>query len=170
MKKFVNRNISNIYAVYVLLLTIIILASYASYAIFSIRKERKNSISITTGQMNYNLTSNDVIDSKMIIPGNSSKEIEIIITSLNPIESKYQLYYLENSNITIEYKIDNDDPFGSIGQNGTNKNVSIVISNKSNESQTIILGVQGGMIDKELILDSGKTAVNMTYAKTAKRL
>jgi len=84
--------------------------------------------------------------------------------------SYYQLFYLNNNDIKIEYKKDYDIPYGIIEKDGGQRKVFLIITNESNASQSVILGVQGGLISKEFTLENDRLAVNQVYELPVMRL
>ncbi len=164
MKKgILKMNIPKIYMLCVLLTTLIILGSYYSYAMFTVNNVKKNAVSIVTGKLSYTLSGEGLVNNQVILNANETKVIEVVIESINSIESMYQLYYENNDNIEIKYKEGTDLPRqerieSHLNENDTKKTV-LVIKNKSNSEQTVTMGVQGGLVGRTLKLDNGKTAI-----------
>lgn len=125
-----------------------------SYALFNEKKE-KNIINITTGNLSYFLDK-----TKIIAKANKTEFIDITIESLNSIESNYQLYYKNNNNVSIKYRIINDTPSGIIASKGNIKTVSLQVTNNTDNDQTITFGIQGGLIGEKLILEESNTIIS----------
>jgi len=144
-----------IYIGSLLILTAIISIASFSYAIWSNKSEQRGKLNIVAGNLNYELVSSDLTNNSITIPANTSKTIEIEITSLNNIESKYELYYQTDSSIIIGYSLDTiDNPTGIIGQRSSKK-VTVTIKNRSSSPATITFGCQGGFSSEELVLVQG---------------
>ena len=144
-----------IYIGLLLILTVIVSITYFSYAFFTHRDEQHGKLNIVTGMLDYKIESNDLVNNSITLEAKKSKQIEIEITSLNSISSKYELYYTTTaSNVVIGYSSDDDTPTGTIAAN-SKKTVKIVIKNKSDSSITINFGVDGGFINNELVLKTG---------------
>lgn len=159
MKKLFKRNMSKIYFAYLILLLVVVFAIYTSYAAFHFIKE-KNAINLITGDFDYLLS-----DDHFVIPARDSQIVTITISSKNTVDSIYQLYYVNNDNLDLYYVDNNDLPFGNMDASGR-KTISLVVVNKSSESQTVSLGVQGGLTGKTLTLENGRTAIYLKYVFT----
>ena len=98
--------------IYILAITLTILSAVffcVSYAFFTDTDEEHGKLNIVAGDLKYKFESDKLNDNKITIAGNSIQKITIKLTSLNDIDSKYQLYYQLNANnedITIETKED----------------------------------------------------------------
>ena len=144
-----------IYIGLLLILTVIVSITYFSYAFFTSKYEQRGKLNIVTGTLDYKIGSADLTNNSITLEANKSKQIEIEITSLNNIDSKYELYYQTTaSNIVVGYGSSNDTPTGTILANGK-KTVKVVIKNKSNSPATIVFGVEGGFINNSLVLSTG---------------
>ncbi len=150
--------------IYISLLFIVIVlisVTYFSYAFFTGLSEQRGKIHIVTGELTYKIESSDLVNNSISINANESKQIEIKITSLNNINSKYELYYItSNNDIEIGYGRNNDTPNGIINTNAT-KTIYIVIKNKSNNTANLTFGVQGGFVDNLLVLEKGNSIVDI---------
>lgn len=160
MKKIVNINISKIYMMLVVLITSIIVLSYSSYAIFSVRNEKHNAIHVTTGNLSYRLEGSQITQQQIEIEAAKSEFISVTITSLNTIDSYYQMYY-NNDSVYIYYQQKDDLPFGQIGtiNNNSQKTINLVIINNSSTKQKVTLGVKGGFIGHTLTLENGQNKI-----------
>ena len=155
-----------IYIGVLLIVTILISVTYFSYAFFTSTIEDHGKLNIVAGDLNYKIESNDLINNSINLEANEAKTIEINITSLNDINSKYELYYTStNDNISIGYKNTNDTPTGVINKEET-KMIIITIKNKSNESNTITFDVIGGFITNQLVLETGNSITDIIYTVT----
>ena len=144
-----------IYIGSLIILTVIVSITYFSYAFFTNRTEQRGKLNIVTGTLDYKIKSADLTNNSITLEANKSKQIEIEITSLNKISSKYELYYQTTaSNVVVGYGSNNDTPTGVISANGK-KTVKVVIKNKSNSQATITFGVEGGFINNALVLSTG---------------
>lgn len=146
-----------IYIGILLIVTVLISVTYFSYAFFTSRIEQHGKLNIVAGTLNYQIESNDLVNNSIVLESNESKTINIKITSLNDIKSKYELYYTTtNDNIRIGYSNDNDLPVDTIDKNAS-KDIVITIKNNSDSSTTVTFGVEGGFIDNNLVLSLGNS-------------
>ena len=128
---------------------------------FTKKDEYHGRLNIVAGQLKYKLESADLENNSITLEANTTKEIEVEITSLNNINSEYSLYY-DNSNVEIGYKEDSIDlPSGSINT-GNKKKVRLIIKNKTNSSQTVTFGVKGvfsGTLSAGVNTENGKARI-----------
>ncbi len=158
LNKISQLKVSKWYALIVAVICLLVLGVYYSYAMFTVEEVKSNAISIVTGELNYTLSG--ITNNRITVAGNSGVSTTITVNSLNSIESKYQLYYLSLNNITVGYVNDNDLPYGQIGTSGTTKTVRIIVTNTSSSSQTVTIGIAGGLVNNELTLEDGQIAIN----------
>ena len=73
------------------------------------------------------------------------------------------MYYKENQDIEISYIQSSDPPYqenvGIHPGNDYTKKTIIIIKNNSENSQKVEIGVQGGLVGKELVLEEGRTKI-----------
>ena len=110
--------------------------------------------------LKYKIESDKLDSGNIIVPANTTQELTIKLTSLNEIDSKYELYYQidsVNDSVNVGYSPDTENPvLGSISANDS-KNITIVIANKSSSSTKISFGVVGGLIKNDLVLSIGNS-------------
>lgn len=143
----------------VLIAVVIVSAMCSSFAFFSSVNEEHGRLNIVTGTLNYKLSANDLINNKVSLQPGEYKALDIKITSLNTIDSKYELYYTSTSNnVLVEYTSTIDIPSGTIDALGE-KIISIIIRNSSSKNETITFGVVGGFANKVLTINSEYNAI-----------
>ena len=148
------------------MITVIVSITYFSYAFFTRKDEYHGRLNIVAGTLNYKIESSDLINNSITLNAKESKTIEIEIKSLNNIQSKYELYYVTNSNVEVGYSVDSvDNPTGTINSNDS-KIVKVILSNKENTEVTVNFGVAGGFTDKLLTLETEKNSIT-EYSGTA---
>ena len=145
----------------ILIVTVILSVTYFSYAFFTSTSEQHGKLNVVVGTLDYKIESEELVDNSVTVSANTMKKLRIKITSLNSVNSKYELYY-EGSNVTVEYLEGADASIGTINANGS-KTVEIRIKNTSNTAETILFKVYGGFVDKDLVIDSGN---HITLAPT----
>lgn len=154
--------------IYIGLLLIVVVIAYItffSYAFFSQTIEQHGKLNMVVGTLNYKLTSSDLnSNNEITLEAKEKKLIEIDITSLNSIDSKYQLYYSSsNNNFDIGYSSTTiDQSSGTINANAT-KRVIVSIQNKNNSSITISFGVEGSLSANSVVLPEGLVALNTEF-------
>ena len=153
-----------IYIALLFIVIVLISVTYFSYAFFTGVSEQSGKLHIVVGTLNYDLTSSDLNSNKSItIAANESKKIEITISSLNDISSKYQLYYVSSSdNFDIGYSsTTTNQPSGTIAANGTKK-ITVSIKNNNNSAITIRFGIGASLPNNNVSLTEG-IAINTEY-------
>ena len=147
-----------IYIGILMIITVIVSITYFSYAFFTHKDEQHGKLNIVAGTLNYKIESDDLDNNNSIIlAAGETREIRIKITSLNPIYSKYKLYYETNNNfVEVKYSSNGDYPSDNIANNGT-KTLVLVITNLGEIQSVITFKIEGGFIGNELSLNQGKS-------------
>ena len=157
------KKTKKIYIVTVILLIISIGYFYASYAFFNNTKEEHGKLNIVAGDLKYKLESDSLDNGKIVIGASETKEFIVDLTSLNEIDSKYELYYrldTDNSDINVAYSSSTvDSVSGTIEAKGK-KTITVKIENNGNTSSTVYIGVVGGLVNKKLVLGFGNNRLN----------
>lgn len=149
-----------IYLGIVLITVVLTTVSYYSYAFFTSKSEQRGKLNIITGTLDYRIESTDLVDNYVEIEANSTKTINLKIISLNEIDSKYKLYYSSSSDAVKVVCSDDTTtlPEDTITTN-EEKNISVDLTNESDDIQRIEFGIQGGFVSNEIALDENKKAV-----------
>ena len=118
-------------------------------------------ISFVVGTLDYKIESDALTNNSITVPASGEYKFDITLTSLNSIDSKYELYYLidgakvTNNDIQIGYTSDSKDSVkGTITAN-SKKEITVRIKNNTSKSVNIYIGCEGGLINNELILTLG---------------
>ena len=155
MKK-IKRN----YVIIFILVLMAFVCFSASYAFLTNVNEQHGKLNIKVGDLKYKIESDKLDSGNITVPANTTQELTIKLTSLNEIDSKYELYYQidsANDSVNVGYSPDTENPvLGSISANDS-KNITIVIANKSSSSTKISFGVVGGLIKNDLVLSIGNS-------------
>ena len=149
--------------VIILMLVVLgIIAIGTSYSIFT-RTDELTSIDFIAGNLYYEINSSDLVDNKLTIGPNSEKDITLTITSLNNIDSKYEVYYLvdgEDKNVegvTISYISDSDNKTSGFINKNEVKDIDINIVNDTEKSHEIEFDCVGGLESNELVMNKGNS-------------
>ena len=160
-----NKN-KIIYFIFLIIIALFTSIAYYSYAFFTHQIEEHGKLNIVAGTLDYQIESSHLTDHQITLqPNDVYTELTLKLTSLNKIDSKYELYYSlsDNSNIQIGYAKDSKDlPQGMIEKFGT-KEVKILIINPSKKQVTITFGVHGGFsnLDFDDISKYGKAITKL---------
>ncbi|MEG1495059.1 MAG: hypothetical protein RR406_01970, partial [Bacilli bacterium] len=137
-----------------------------SYALWTINLEKANKLSIVAGTLNYNLTSGSFNNNNQVtVMANNILNFQVELTSRNNIDSKYTIYYEGSipSGAKVSYKSVNSLPSGEIGINGNKVIVDLVLENPTNIPFTIKIGVEGGLANKTLNLESSREPITNLF-------
>ena len=74
-----------------------------SYGLFK-KKDFLTDINFVTGTLEYKIENSNLVDNSINVNAGEEYKLVLTLTSLNPIDSKYELYYLINGE-----KVDNPD-------------------------------------------------------------
>ena len=150
-----------------ILSALILVISY-SYAFYTVSTEKKNALSLISGNLSYRLMENTQEITKVTLAAGETREIHLVVESLNNIESVYQLYTVSNSNqMKVTYVDQTGFPNGEIGATGSKKKITLIVENNSSMSDTIEIGAQGGLKEKQLVLKENRIGIKniFTYQK-----
>ena len=171
---YLNNNKLTFNKKYIVLLLIFLIGFLTlyintSYGLFK-KKDYLTDINFVTGTLDYKIESSNLTNNNITVDAGNEYKLNLTLTSLNPIDSKYELYYLidgkkvTNNDIEIGYTEDSIDSVKGIiaGNDGTinsnsSKNITVSIKNNSTKAVTITLGCEGGLINNELIMTKGNS-------------
>ena len=136
----------------VFMLTII---TSTSYAVFMISTEKYRASEMFIANLMYGINISDIdntstISGKQVIVAIGETEIiNVILTSLNPVDSNYKLQYKVISGIGNVYYSDRTNwmPYGVISKNNEGvyeKTIKVVIENTGTEELIVEIGASGG--------------------------
>ena len=159
------------------LFSIVVTLSYSAF-IFSTGKYRSTELLIS--KLNYGITITEdktnlssISGSKVTVPKGSITYYNIIISSINKIDSKYTLAYKTSSNAVVKYT--DRTPWNTSGyikgydENTYSKRIRVVIDNSSStSSSTVDFAVYGGYTFNtyaSIELNSGYVTVTGPYTE-----
>ena len=166
MKKLLfGVSINKIYIILVALVSLFIMGSYFSFAMFTVTKEKSNAISIVTGNLSYKIEVDGKETNTLTVPTNTTKTFIVTLSNPNNRKARFNFYYVGNIpnsvfmgyleetgyNMTpIETGVNLEKNLSS----GSSNTYKIKVSNWSNNSITITLGVEVGLDYNDLTLPS----------------
>lgn len=164
--KFLKKKLRISVVFLTLLFGLLILTISYSYAFYTIATEKKNVISLTAGQFSYQLSGANITNNQVTVAPGTTFELPLVITSKNPVESNYQLYYEGTlpSGLKVSYIKESGSPNGTIGNNPNQKQLTLVIENNTSSNQNITLGIQGGLVNQENILLDNRTKIDQVFS------
>ena len=161
-----QKNVRYQVIIVVLVFSVILLLVSYSYAFFTISKEKSNALSLVAGNLIYQLTASEMQDGKVTVEANQTLQFVVNLQSNNSISSNYKLYYDGSlpEGIEIKYLKGSGETTGSIDQAGSEKQVTIVIINHTDQAYTVTFGVQGGLLNQEVVLLANRVPITEEYA------
>lgn len=150
-----------IYIGMILILTVIVSITYFSYAFFTKKDEYHGKLNIVVGTLDYKIDSKFINSNNTVtLSANTVTDLDIKLTSLNDIDSKYELYYEADPSVTVSYYSNTSSypgcQTGDINENkctitaGGTKTINLFIKNTSRVKQTITFKVARGFSGKGL--------------------
>ena len=165
MKRLLSFSFSKIYIIVMILISLLVVGEYFSYAMFTVSKERSNAISIVTGNLIYDLTVEGEDKESLVIPANTTMEFTVTLSNPNNRIARFNFYYLGNlpDGVSAGYIVEENFniPPAEAGLNlekngtsGSSNTYKIKVTNASDSSVTINLGVSVGLDYNDLSLPS----------------
>lgn len=159
-----------IYILSIVLIIFVVSIMYFSYAIFTETKEYSGKLNVVAGTLDYKIESDDLSENKITLDAKETKKITVKISSLNSIDSKYNLYYTTTGNIEIGYVTDKDGVVETIESDGI-KTVELVLRNNSSTKSTATLKIVGGFSSNEIsVEDEDMLEIVPAYSSTTKAI
>ena len=166
-----------VFLIILVLFSIVVTLSYSAF-IFSTGKYRSTELLIS--KLNYGITITEdktnlssISGSKVTVPKGSITYYNIVISSINKIDSKYTLAYKTSSNAVVKYT--DRTPWNTSGyikgydENTYSKRIRVVIDNSSSTtSSTVDFAVYGGYTFNtyaSIELNSGYVTVTGPYTE-----
>ncbi len=144
---------------------ILLLVLNPAFGIFS-NREAKAIANIKVAGMEYSIKVNGVLGTKITAGGNNTTKANLIVTSLNSRDSKYELIYKVCTNssctnfiekpadLTIEYSSKTIDTITGVINQAETKQIRIVITNNSSNTYYIKIDINAGFIHNTLALQN----------------
>jgi len=134
-----------------------------SYAWFKKQIETGTKVTLSVGNLTYQILQEDVENNRIIIPANDDIKITIKVKSNQEIVTNYGVFYNFETELTDEEKqkvkvynyIESvKKAEDSILENGENT-IELIITNTLHQEITITLGITGGLINNSLEITGG---------------
>ena len=139
------------YITAVVLLVVFAVALNYAFAAFT-NRETKVAANITVAGLEYEMKIDDEVTTTVTVPANQTIVKNIEITSLNDIDSRYELIYIDIPGIIVEHSTNTPNPVtGTISSNGT-ITIRIGITNTTDSNIDIELNINAGYIHNTLDL------------------
>ena len=133
------------------LLVVFAVALNYAFAAFS-NRETKVVANITVAGMEYNMMVDGVVTNTITAPANETIVRNIQITSLNDIDSTYELIYINTPGVIVEFTSDTVYPVTGNISSGSIITIRIAIINTTSNDINVVLDMNAGFIHNTLEL------------------
>ena len=174
------RRLKTKYGVFLSILVLFSVVVTFSYSAFIFSTDKYRSTELLISKLNYGITITEdktnlssISGSKVTVPKGSITYYNIVISSINKIDSKYTLAYKTSSNAVVKYT--DRTPWNTSGyikgydENTYSKRIRVVIDNSSStSSSTVDFAVYGGYTFNtyaSIELNSGYVTVTGPYTE-----
>ena len=174
------KRIKTKYGVFLSILVLFSVVVTLSYSAFIFSTDKYRSTELLISKLNYGITITEdktnlssISGSKVTVPKGSITYYNIVISSINKIDSKYTLAYKTSSNAVVKYT--DRTPWNTSGyikgydENTYSKRIRVVIDNSSSTtSSTVDFAVYGGYTFNtyaSIELNSGYVTVTGPYTE-----
>ena len=174
------RRLKTKYGVFLSILVLFSVVVTLSYSAFIFSTDKYRSTELLISKLNYGITITEdktnlssISGSKVTVPKGSITYYNIVISSINKIDSKYTLAYKTSSNAVVKYT--DRTPWNTSGyikgydENTYSKRIRVVIDNSSSTtSSTVDFAVYGGYTFNtyaSIELNSGYVTVTGPYTE-----
>ena len=174
------RRLKTKYGVFLSILVLFSVVVTFSYSAFIFSTDKYRSTELLISKLNYGITITEdktnlssISGSKVTVPKGSITYYNIVISSINKIDSKYTLAYKTSSNAVVKYT--DRTPWNTSGyikgydENTYSKRIRVVIDNSSStSSSTVDFAVYGGYTFNtyaSIELSSGYVTVTGPYTE-----
>ena len=124
-----------------------------TYSAFTVSKYL-SAATITIAKLNYTLasTTSGYNNGSISVPAGGTTYVDLTLTSLNSIKTKYALNYSSaSSNVTVKYSQNiKNNMSGTISTNGSAITMRVVITNSGSTDATVNLSIAGGYMQNDL--------------------
>jgi len=165
ISKYCKENKRKVIMTVVLIMAVFVVLLNTSFGYFNKRIEGTK-LTFNVGTLNYELDCINLAGCEITIPSNQSKTFNVNLTSLNKIDTKYELFYEIISPTNTKNVIDgghllteNSSDIGIITKNST-KNIALVANNTGSDEVTIKLGVVPSLKSDNATLEENQISMN----------
>ena len=176
------KRIKTKYGVFLSILVMFSIVVTLSYSAFIFSTDKYRSTELLISKLNYGITITEdktnlssISGTKVTVPKGSITYYNIVISSINKIDSKYTLAYKTSSSAVVKYT--DRTPWNTRGyikgydENTYSKRIRVVIDNSSSTSSSIVdFAVYGGYTFNtyaSIELNSGYVSVSGPYTEVA---
>ena len=131
----------------VVLLVVMCYGLKTTFAHF-IATEQGTATNIKVAKLTYKLESEALENNALTLKPNEVKKINVFLTNEYDIATIYRLNYI--GNVTVEKSSTSVDEVKDLIDTKTSKSIDLVITNNTNEEQTVIFEADGGYVGNEL--------------------
>jgi len=149
--------------VYFSVVAILVVMCYGLKTTFAyfIANEQGTATNIKVAKLTYKLESEALVDNALTLKPNEVKKINIILTNDYDMATIYRLNYV--GNVIVEKSSVSQDEVKNLIDAKESKSIDLVITNNTEEEQTVIFTADGGYVGNELEDGNITTIYDETY-------
>ena len=144
----------NLYLSVLLMFTVVMGLASISFSYY-VDESTNNTKLVELNVIDNRITSDELIDGKIVLGPQETKEIEVYVMSNNDFDTEYELYYLVDSEY-VEV-VTSDNAKGTLGSKDVHR-INLVIENYEEKEVEVLIGVDSTYVGSKINL-SGKKIV-----------
>ena len=144
----------NLYLSVLLMFTVVMGLASISFSYY-VDESTNNTKLVELNVIDNRITSDELIDGKIVLGPQETKEIEVYVMSNNDFNTEYELYYLVDSEY-VEV-VTSDNAKGTLGSKDVHM-INLVIENYEEKEVEVLIGVDSTYVGSKINL-SGKKIV-----------
>lgn len=144
----------NLYLSVLLMFTVVMGLASISFSYY-VDESTNNTKLVELNVIDNRITSDELIDGKIVLGPQETKEIEVYVMSNNDFDTEYELYYLVDSEY-VEV-VTSDNIKGTLGSKDVHM-INLVIENYEEKEVEVLIGVDSTYVGSKINL-SGKKII-----------
>ena len=152
----------NVMLIAFIVVVLIITGLYSTFSLFT----SSEGVEVIDGLVTYKfILDNELPDTSIIVPANSDKNLDIVVTNNEDMPLKYGIYYSSTGSVTIGYTTSTSNSVSGMIEENSAYTISLKVSNDTSSDITVDLGVSYGFENGgDLALPDGKSWVSDIYS------
>lgn len=141
------------FIILLLIINFLVLGFYYTYAIFVTKQLQENVAVLVTSDIGINITSNDLVDNKVLVKANETKNIIINLTNTTSSKMYYILLHEKVPTGVMVYETNNDNTTLGVIEGNKSVMVSVTIKNDTDNDVSVEFYSQGSreeIVDKDM--------------------
>ena len=151
----------NVMLIAFIVVVLIITGLYSTFSLFT----SSEGVEVIDGLVTYKfILDNELPDTSIIVPANSDKNLDIVVTNNEDTPLKYGIYYSSTGSVTIGYTTSTSNSVSGMIEDNSVYTISLKVSNDTSSDITVDLGLSYGFANGgDLVLPDGKSWISDIY-------